>query len=205
MKPLGPKSIPALIDGNLSVVVYVQAQPETFFQYRGQESLPSRTGRYRVADSQTVLDDYVGALSQGWFPGLYPGELVDRDGKRFQVMRFGISLTDEPTVLEPSYLPLDWFFTEEITKVVAPSQKPVLYDRETHLNKVLNDFLNTHHQGGIVQFREWLVSNRSGQLLDHSKQYLWVLEDGSEYRKSESQVKSQLSKLKKRQLELMTR
>jgi len=203
MKPLGPESIPALIDGTVSVIVYVRAHPDVYFQYLGQDLQPSVTGRFRVGDLPSFRANYVDALNQGWVPGLKPSELVDQHGNRFTVVRYGISLMDDLPTLETAALPLDWFFTLESAEAEQQTQTLILYDRETHLNLLLNDFLNTHPQAGIVKFREWLVSDRDGQWLDHSNEYLWKLKDGSDFRKSQSQVESQLSKLKGIQRRMM--
>jgi hypothetical protein len=196
MKELSPDAIPAMIDGTVAVYAYVEAHSEIFFQYSGQEAQPSETGRYRVVDMKSFLDHYVELRKQGWIPGLQPGELEDGEGDRFTVVHYGISLTDDPPVLEPADLPADCFFTQHFSELI-------LYDQETPLNLALNEFLSIHYQGGMPKFLDWLSKERKGYMPEDSKEIFWEFPDGQQQYKSISQAESYLSKMRKCQRELL--
>lgn len=194
MKELGPDGVPALTDGRVSVVVYIRADPETFFQYQSGKPQPSVTAKYRIVNSKDFLGRYVDAINQGPPIWLDPGELEDENGDRFTVRKPSV-FPEEGSTLVPAMLSLDNFFTEP--------KELVLYERETPLSLLLNEFLNAHPQGGFVLFRDWVIKQYDGEWLEHSSEILWRLADSTEFRKSVSQVKTQLGDMKRRQLELL--
>lgn len=206
MKPLGPDDVPDLIDGKVSVFVYVRAHPEKFFQYPNKTPLPSKTSRYRIASSKNFLDRYNDEMIQGYLIWLDPGELEDENGNLFTIQTpnaMAELFPEEGRSLVPATLPMDWFYTAPIESDKSEPENLILYKKETPLNLLLNEFLNANYQGGLPKFVDWLTKEQGGQWLEHSDEYLWGLPDGTEYRKSKSQVKSQLTKLKKRQRELL--
>ena len=155
----------ALIEGNAQVDAYLIWSENIYFQYPGQEPQPAITGRYRVADTRVFLDALEKHTPGG--SGLMPGDLLDKNGKRFTVMRPSSRLFGEDQSPEAVDFDLDDFSVEIM--------KSVRVQKRTGSTAILvGRFLDEYpDKGGSLEFIAWAKKHPDVISIEHGGKITW--------------------------------